>query len=458
MSRNISANARAVLALLLLAACLPVLLQRLSNLGLYWRFFGEQPEHSDLNDWLQEIKLPHDASIISGFQSYIPARFEHLYDNQWQPPTLDTLLYRNRKLPAVLIESEQMHDSYFSQEVARRGFNTPAQEKMHAQGHAFYLKLKTNSLFPYILASHGREFTDTNNLPPHTLAGYRAYVNPHAFSENILLRSEINMDRMADAKPAHTYTEWQKARPEGGIREVVFRWSQPSSLSLLHLTTFNTDAPDFVAELEDAIEGAITLPFISRSEYSATSTERFLHVSPPRYTSTLTVRLANGAHFSADSIMDIRGYAPAPCGLNTSRVSFDLKPKSPAKIPLDSWQNLVSTLPRPDAGVMLSAEAPLEFSLVPRMKLALRDLILVFDAADSASVGAECICYFDDGSQESLTGDLHRLHNPDGAYFRLECKSIKIVKNVSCRINFRDGHQHPPRLWQVSTSVEPVMP
>lgn len=456
--KNLPVTARRIIAFLLIVACLPLVWQRLTNLGQFAQFFGEEPSHSDLNDWMREIKLPHDAMIISGIQSYIPASFEHLYDNQWQPPTLDVLLYQNHQLPVVLIEDDAVFSSYFSNEIGQRGFHTPEQKKMHAQGQDFYLKLKANRLFPYVLASRGKESTWTHNLPPHKESKYNAYVNRYAFAENILARSQMSVSGPQGTPTVVSYTTWKESRPDGGTRSIVFHWNKPTSLSLLHLTTSMSDAPPFVAEVEDAGHGSVTLPFISRSEYSPTSTERFLQFNPTKDVSTLTIKRKDGAEFQGNAITDIRAYAPAPCGLNTTKICVDLQPESPRDVSEKAWENLLSTLPQTGSGVVLAEGRPLIFTLVPRMKLALRNLTFVFDAVESATITADSVCVFEDGSEESLRGALQQLHNPDASFCKLECRNTKAVRRIQCRIS-TDG-QNPPQihLSQVSADVEPLMP
>lgn len=423
----------AVIAAIVVAAAW-LLPPRMKNLWQFGEYYGQAIDKSDLVDWLRYIDFPQEAVILNAMQSYIPRSYPRLYDGQWRPPELESLMFQNRLTPAVFIETENYYSIFFSPAVMQAGINTAAQLAKFNEGNAFYAKLRSNKLFPYMLAHTGAEITSTNFLPKKwVIEKYRAYTNPFAFAGNAIDRSTVEFTEPLSLPANATFAQWRDLGQHTSYERLIFRWSESTTLSLVHLTTELPDVPAFQVEIEEASGKKTMLPLDARSELKTTSTERIAHLSPPREVRSLAVSRVDGTEFTGNMVWGIRAHAPVPLAMNPTEHFFELKPSSTTGAPSDDWQSVIAPRPTVGHGVRVAADGGPTFSLIPKRRITLQSLVLVLDPI-VAGGKVNCICRLEDGSEERMEAEPQHVRNPDASYFRLENKISKPVISIECTI------------------------
>lgn len=406
---------------LLIAGLLTLFWPRLGNVITFYQQFGKPPATSDLGDWLREIKLPPDASIVTSLQSYFPEEYVKVNEGQWQPGPLEKYLFQSRELPALYIEDKNYYESFFGRKVGRNGFNTSQQRTIHDEGQAFYTKLRTNQLFPYVRIREGSEIDATNQLAPGSVR-FQAYANPYAFAKNLLEEAESN--------------------------PLTPRLAKPSTIGMLHLTVAKMDSPGLSVKLEGLDGKTEVLPFDPPCTAATATTERFLWLDPPRDVKSVSLVAADGTMVDLGQFVSFRAYAALPIALNPTAYSFSIKPDSKAAT-LGDVQTLLDERSSKKSAVSVPVNLRIKVTLTALRPTHLQSLFLVFEEAPAKENSLTVTAEFEDGSLTEIDATVQHQLNPRQLVFRCDSANEKHIKKVDVVI--RNTTPDPLVLKQIYT-------
>jgi len=424
-----SPKLRAKLTQVLLFAGLLVLFwPRLANVIAFYKEFGKPPANSELGDWLKEIKLPSDASLVTSLQSYIPIEYVKANVGQWQTEPLEKYLYQSRELPFLFIEDKSYFVSNFGSKIGQNGFNNPLQRKIHDDGLEFYSKLRTNHLFPYVRIREGTEIDATNRLNPGSVR-FVAYANPYAFAKN-LLEDALIQDSGNDLKTTlEALLKAPTSSKKEGLNSLSLQLIKPSTIGLVHLTTSKIDSPAFSLKLDDFEGKTEVLSFDPPATATKNVTERFLRLDPPRELKSIALMPEEGTKIDLNQIVNLRAFTALPIALNPTSFYFSIKPDSKAA-PLGDIEALIDQRPSKKSELLVPTNLRIKLTLTALLPTHLESLFLVFEEAQAKENALTVTAEFEDSSRKEIDASVQHQLNPRQLVFRCDSNVKKRIKKV----------------------------
>ncbi len=441
-----SPKLRAKLTQVLLFAGLLVLFwPRLANVIAFYKEFGKAPNISELGDWIKEIKLPHDASLVTSLQSYIPIEYVKANVGPWQTEPLEKYLYQSRELPFLFIEDKSYFVSNFGSKIGQNGFNNSQQRKIHDDGMEFYSKLRTNHLFPYVRIREGTEIDATNRLNSGSVR-FVAYANPYAFAKNVLEDALIEASGSEPTSTLESLIRSSSSTKKEGLNSLSLRLIKPSTIGLVHLTTAKIDSPAFSLKLEDLEGKTEVLSFDPPATATKNVTERFLKLDPPRELKSITLMPEEGTKIDLNQIVNLRAYTALPIALNPTSFYFSIKPDSKAA-PLGDIEALIDQRPSKKSAVLVPVNLRIKLTLTALVPAHLESLFLVFEEAPAKENAQTVTAEFEDGSLKEIDATVQHQLNPRQLVFRCDSSTEKRIKKVD--IVIRNTTKDPLVLKQI---------
>lgn len=416
---------KVILATLIGAASLMlVVTPRLSIAMDFFRHFGRVPETSDVSAWLSDAGVPKEARIMTSLQSCFPAKFRQLVDGIWNPATLRSLFFQRSALPDIFFEDEGYYDQFFSNETRKRGFNTQGQNVLFEEGSEFYRLLRTNQLTPFVLVAEGWETVATHALSA-TSTRFRAYVNPHAFSENLAARAIMTITDSAGRRVTDRLTAMQPGA-------LSVEWPSPVSAGVVYLSVREPDCEALRLRIEDAGGHEEVLPTEMLGAVAGQSTERYLRLEPSRDVRKITVLSAESMPSGAGKVTSLRIHPPVPLGLNPTRYYFEIHDEAGNG---STVENLIAWRHATHTGFRITPQHSSTFVLTPKIKCDVAGTCIVLDDAPPGASTARCTYIFKDGKQSSLEGVEKRTVSPAHVYFKFDCPAGQTVDRIECQIS-----------------------